>query len=264
VKVFASAMVVLAALSWATMATAQEQAPADAAKPDAAWCAPELETLAGDVCHFTPKKATGGRRTLVVFLHGVIEPGSGAQWMQQRGIVRAAERLGFSVLAPRGRQGIGPPKMRDWHAWPTSHVAQQTVEEDILTEWRRARTEIETRQGQPFDEVFVMGFSNGAYYATSLAVRDRFEADGFAVFAGGSGAPHIRKAGAQVKAASRAPIFVAIAARDSTTSRAARDLVDVLRRLRWPHRAESLPVGHAVADRHMDHAFEFLRHRRSN
>jgi len=236
-----------------------DDTPATATMPvpaSQAWCAPDLETLPGDVCHVevAPKD---GRRTLVIFLHGVIQPDSGWQWQQQRGMAIAAKRLGFSAIMPRGRRGIGPPKMTDWWTWPTSHVAQDQVETELLDEWARARAALETRAGKPFDEVFVFGFSNGAYYATSLAVRGRMAVDGYAAFAGGAGPKHIREAAKRTK--DRKPFFLAIAGKDKTTVRGAKQLADLLKSTRWPHKAESLPVGHAVADAHLAHALEFLR-----
>jgi predicted esterase len=229
-------------------------APAAASQP---WCAPELETLAGDVCHVAVPPREGGRRTLVVFLHGVIQPDSGWQWMQQRGMAAAAKRSGFSAIMPRGRRGIGPKGMTDWWTWPTSTRAQLDVEADLVEEWQRARATLEARAGQPFDEMFVFGFSNGAYYATSLALRARFAADGFAAFAGGSAPRHLRDAARRTK--TRKPLFVAIASKDKTTVKSARQLAQALAAAKWPHRAEALPVGHAIADKHLEHALEFLR-----
>src|SRR5262245_56732413 len=85
---------------------------ASARADDGPWCAPELESLPHAVCHFDGG-SPGGRRTLVIFLHGVIDPSSTWQWTQQRGMVRGAKRLGFSVIAPRGRRGLGPASMGD-------------------------------------------------------------------------------------------------------------------------------------------------------
>jgi len=241
-------------VSFAALTVLASSARADETAPQA-WCAPELETLPGDVCHAELSPGSSGRRTLVIFLHGVIQPDTTWQWGQQRGIVRSAKRLGFSVIMPRGRRGIGPPGMTDWITWPTSTKAQRSVEDDLLEEWKRARELVETRSGHAFDEVFVVGFSNGAYYASSLALRGRMDVDGYAVFAGG-GASYLRREAASTRR--RAPIFVAICAKDAT-ARDARPLSDMLGTLRWPHRSESRPVGHAIADVQLDHAIAFLR-----
>ncbi|WP_437333374.1 alpha/beta hydrolase [Sorangium sp. So ce394] len=239
--------------------------PGDApAPPQAAaaarWCAPELAALPGEVCAFLPAKAAPGPRVLVIYLHGVVQPDSGWQWAQQRGAARAGARHGVAVMMPRGRRGIGPKTMEDWWCWPTATAAQATHEDALLAEWDAARAELERRAGARFDRVLVFGFSNGAYYATSLAMRGRLPVDGYAAFAGGSGARYLERAGAQTKA--RAPIFVGWGGKDP----AHRDqvaLAKMLRRLKWPSRSLGKPrAGHAMTDDQVDQAFAFLSGKR--
>lgn len=228
----------------------------NAARAEESWCAAELETLPGDVCHHATTRSDG-RRTLVIFLHGLIQQGSGWQYDQQRGMKRMAERFGFSVLMPKGRLGATRSGKADMIAWPTSHEAQKRMEDEIVAEWQTAREFLEEREGKPFDEVFVMGFSNGGYYATSLAMRGRLEVDGYAVFAGGSGQKYLRLDGKHAER--RRPVFVAIAGKDKTTVKDGRQLARMLRELRWPHKAEERRVGHAVTDAHLEHALTYLR-----
>jgi len=234
---------------------AQTASPAPPA-PSARWCAPELDALPGEVCSFVPAKEAPGPRTLVIFLHGVIQPDTGWQWAQQRGAARAGAKHGFSVLMPRGRRGIGPKTMEDWWTWPTAASAQKTHEDALIAEWDAARAELERRTGSRFERVLVFGFSNGAYYATSLAMRARLPVAGYGVFAGGSGATYLERAGAQAK--QRAPIFVGWGGKD----RAHRDqeaLVRMLRKLKWP--AKSLGqkrAGHAMTDEQVAQAVAFL------
>src|SRR5689334_16711568 len=69
-----------------------ESPPDTSAKPAAApdphrWCAPELASLSHDVCAFVPS-ASKGPRTLVISLHGVIQPDTLSQWTLQRGAAR--------------------------------------------------------------------------------------------------------------------------------------------------------------------------------
>lgn len=222
-------------------------------QPRAPWCAPELEALDGDVCFFAAKAKPGvKRRTLVIFLHGWVQDGLAWQHAQQRAIVRGARRHGFSVITPRGRAGASTRGGPQTVSWPTSPKMQARYESALLAEWRAAREAIEARQGAAFDEVFVTGFSNGAYYASSLAMRGRLDVDGYAMFAGGSAyAPRAPKD-------KRAPIFLGICSRDSTKKRA-RQLDKQLRRARWPHRTETRKVGHTMADAHLDHAIGYLR-----
>jgi predicted esterase len=249
-----------AALSWCAHARADAPASEDGEAPapevtqtEPSWCAPELETLPGDVCFFAASPPEGTRRTLVIFLHGLVQHGAGWQHDQQRGIARGAKRLGFAVLAPRGRRGARRND-RSMVAWPTSADAQAKHEGEVVAEWTAARALIEERQGAPFDEVFVVGFSNGAYYAASLALRGRLAVDGYAVFAGGVGHGAAR-------ADARVPIFVAISGKDDTADDA-RALAAMLKKYGWPHLAETRAVGHMIADVHLDHALAYLRERK--
>ena len=248
-------------------APASSASPA-AAPPEAAaaarWCAPELASLPGEVCAFLPAKEAPGPRVLVIFLHGVVQPDSGWQWAQQRGAARAGARHGVAVMMPRGRRGIGPKTtsntMEDWWCWPTASAAQAAHEDALLAEWDAARAELERRAGGRFERVLVFGFSNGAYYATSLAMRGRLPVDGYAAFAGGSGARYLQRAGAQAKL--RAPVFVGWGGKDPAHQDQVA-LAKMLRKLKWPSRALGKPrAGHAMTDDQVDQAFAFLSGRR--
>ncbi|WP_437286104.1 alpha/beta hydrolase [Sorangium sp. So ce406] len=235
---------------------ADAPAPPQAAPAAARWCAPELASLPGDVCAFLPAREAPGPRVLMIFLHGVVQPDSGWQWAQQRGAARAGARHGVVVMMPRGRRGIGPRTMEDWWCWPTATAAQASHEDALLAEWDAARAELERRAGGRFERVLVFGFSNGAYYATSLAMRGRLPVDGYAAFAGGSGARYLERAGAQTTL--RVPLFVGWGGKDP----AHRDqvaLARMLRKLKWPSKALGKPrAGHAMTDDQVDQAFEFL------
>lgn len=221
------------------------------------FCAPELESLGGGACFVTPKKEVANEpKTLVLFLHSLVGARGGWQWEQQRTVARVGERWGMSVLMPRGRLGIGPGRAKDVWAWPTSHAAEQQVEPELLSEWTELRREVARRQGE-FERLFVMGFSNGAYYATSLAVRAQIDADGYAVFAGGSGSRWIA-ARARATTTRRAPIFIGYGTRDAARHDA-RALAQLLGRLKWPHRVRSADVGHTVTNDQLDRAVEYLK-----
>ncbi len=210
------------------------------------WCADELVALSERVCVALPNRVRQPP-TLVVFLHGVVKPGTGWQWAQQRALARAAAVHGFVGVMPRGRRGHGPRGMEDWWTWPTSAVAQRAFEGELLTEWAMAEHALVGALGEPFARRYVLGFSNGAYYASSLALRGRLAADGFGVFAGGSGAEYLVAAARSVEA--RPPIYVGYGQRDETARRDARHLGAALRTLGWPCRVVERPrVGHTMTD----------------
>jgi len=229
-------------------------APSEARAGDK-WCRDDLVTLQQDVCYAPgPELAAGERRTLVIFLHGLTDEGSGWQLAMQEGMARAGKALHFSMLAPRGRNGLGPGRKPDVVAWPTSEDGRKLAEDDIWQRIGRARAEAEAKEGAPFEDVFVVGFSNGAYYASALALRGRLaDVDGYAVIAGGSAATP-----PSAKGDARKPVFIGVAAKD-TTAKKGRELARVLAKTGWPHRVSEKKVGHVVSDDHLTQALQYLR-----
>lgn len=250
----ASLLATLSALPVATAARAGERT----------WCAAEVETLSDGMCFHAPAQAQASSAehpTLVVFLHSLVAVKSNWQWEQQRELVSAAERHGFSVLMPRGRTGLGPRRSGDVWAWPTSPAKQAEVEDELIDEWREAQRTIETRNRHRFARVFVFGFSNGAYYASTLALRNRLNADGYGVFAGGSGGKYASVLGSRTAATDRAPIFVGYGTKDPAWHDMA-SLADTLKSLGWRHQVKAEPVGHLVTAAQLAAAMRFLgRHR---
>jgi len=228
----------------------------DEADAPPAWCDEGMPRLGEGMC-FSPNPTKDGTpRTLVIFLHGVIKSGTTWQHNQQKGFALYAKRYGFTALMPRGRQGVGPKGMRDWWTWPTSAKAQKEVEAAVVEEWMTARTQLEAKDGKPFERVLVAGFSNGAYYASSLALRGRLEVDGYAIFAGGSAPGYLQKRARNVER--RPPIYVGYGTKDAA-GRDASKLGIALRALGWKHRVEARAgVGHSITDSQFKHAWQFL------
>lgn len=229
-------------------APSPDSSSSDAPAPGASsrWCASELEELGSAACVSVPARLREPL-TLVLFLHGVVKPETNWQWAQQRALARAAATHGFIALMPRGRRGHGPRGMEDWWTWPTSVRAQQAVEGELVAEWQRDRAELERRLGRDFSRGLVFGFSNGAYYASSLALRGRFPADGFGVFAGGSSAEYLLAPARRLT--ERPPIYVGYGTADRSAREDAAALGRALRRLGWPSRVVARPgVGHTMTD----------------
>jgi predicted esterase len=221
----------------------KEQAP----KP---WCAPEVNELSEHVCFFEGGRPADGRRTLVIYLHGALAQTPGFQYLQQRAMALHAKRHSFTVLMPTApSDGVG-------YVWPTSQKDQKEKEPAILAGIQKSRADLEKRVGHPFDETFVVGFSSGAYYGSSLALRGALHADGFIVLAGGSSWVRGGEEGA-----GRAPIFVGISAADPQTAGHSRALAGALASMHWPYRAEERNAGHMVDWTFMAHGIAWLRSR---
>lgn len=217
------------------------------AKP---WCAPEVTTLSDHVCTFDGGPSPEGRRTLVIYLHGAYAETPGFAWLQQRAMALHAKRHGFTVLLPTS------PKGQVGYVWPTSQSAQEEQEATILAGIKRGRAELEKRAGKPFDEVFVIGFSSGAYYASSLALRSALDVDGYVILAGG--ASWVRP-GALATSAKRAPVFVGVSAADPQTAGHSRSFAGSLASFHWPFRVEERNAGHMVDWTFMAHGLAWLR-----
>jgi predicted esterase len=212
-----------------------------------AWCAPEVEALTEDVCHVDGGDKDG-RRSLVIFLHGAIAERTTWQWTQERALLRQAKQSRFEAIFPRA------PLTKGGFVWPGSVDAQKAVEGDLVTGWTAARRALEARNGRPFDDVFVMGFSSGAYFVSSLATRGKLDVDGFAVFAGAGSVRHPE--GASDK---HSPIYVGVCGEDAHTSPDSRAFGQALGAIGWPHRVDEQKVGHMFSDIHVAHAVSYLR-----
>lgn len=235
----------LAVVASTDVAVAQESEPS--------WCAPELETLAHSVCLYVPQRAMP-QKTVVIFLHSLVGRGTNWQWEQQRTMKQAADRHGFAVLMPRGRLGLGPGGAADVWAWPTAQRTEAAVEESLIAEWNAARAAAEKRHGA-FERELVFGFSSGAYYAASLALRNPIGAEGYGVFAGGSGSKW--KAANAKSVTDRPRVFVGYGTKDPSR-RDPQAYARLLKELDWPHRLDSAPVGHTVTNEQLKRAFEYL------
>lgn len=241
------------ALWFGLPAAASESEPG----PGDAWCAPELESVTSTVCYHAPGGPSAERPgTLVIFLHSLIGEGSSWAWQQQRLMMTYSDRYGFNALIPKGRGGLGPGRDPNVLAWPTARTLQEQHEDAMIEEWTRARALVEKRSGS-FDKVFVFGFSNGAYFATSLALRGKLAVDGYGAFAGGNGGKY-HSILAQ-KAPRRVPLFVGYGTKDPDHLRQ-EGLVKLLRQLGWPHRSRADRVGHTVTDAQVRGALTFLGH----
>lgn len=213
-----------------------------------AYCAPEVSELSHHVCFFDGGTPADGRKTLVVYLHGALAMNNGFFYMQQRAMALHAKKHGFTVLMPTS------PSDGGGYVWPTSQKAQKEQEPGILAGIAKARTDLEKRVGHSFDETFVVGFSSGAYYGSSLAVRGALDVDGYIVLAGGSS--WVRRGDGATK---RAPIFVGVSAADRQTAGHSRSLAGALAGMGWPYKVEVRNAGHMVDWTFMAHGIAWLR-----
>ncbi|AKV00402.1 hypothetical protein AKJ09_07065 [Labilithrix luteola] len=203
---------------------------------------------AGDDICYLDGGSTSAHRTLVIFLHGAIAKNTTWQWNHQRGLMRLAKGHNVEVIFPRS------PLTDVGYVWPGSIKEQEKVEQQLIDGWMDAEHTLEQRTGRPFDEVFVMGFSSGAYFVSSLAMRGRADVDGYAAFAGGVGM------GARATPVVRfSPVFVGVCADDETSRDHSRGFAASLAAVGIPRAVNAQPVGHGLSHVHFAYALSYLR-----
>jgi len=232
-----------------------------------AWCVEGATTLADGMCYFEPPPVEAGKgdgtapsqpaNTLIVFLHSLVRADSDWQYEQQRLMMRTASAMNVALLMPRGRVGIGPGRDPRTVAWPGSPNTQELYEAAVLSEWDRARTSVEAKRGQRFSRLLIFGFSNGAYYGTTLAVRNRYPADGYGLFAGGTGSKYNRLLAS--RSGAKVPVFVGYGTKDPAHADM-QSLARMLGDLGWPHQVKAANIGHWVSDAQLQSAIRFLVH----
>lgn len=211
-----------------------------------AWCNDEVETLPNGLCYINGGQKDG-RRTLVVFLHGAIAKDVDWQWLQERALTRQAKQSHFEAVFAKAPLGAGG------YVWPGTASAQEASEQELIDGWNTARTFLEKRNERPYDDVFLMGFSSGAYFVSSLALRGRVKFDGYATFAGGAGGQ------AAPDVPFKAPVYVGVCADDRQTANHSRAFGGALAARAWPSRVDEQNVGHMFSDIHVAHAITYLR-----
>lgn len=243
-RVLLAAFVAATVLVLPTIARADD----DKGQRTAAWCGADSEALPGDVCYLDGRAKSGARRTLVIWLHGVIAKNTTWSWNHQKMLRRIAKQHGIELLFPRGVAGDS------LYAWPGTAQAQEKSEQALVDEWMAAKSILEKRDDRSFDEVFVFGFSSGAYFASSLAMRGRLDVDGYAVFAGGQ--PMAAPAAPAVRFA---PVFVGVCTNDKTTVAHSRAFAGSLASAGIARMVSEQKVGHDLSEVHFAQALAFLR-----
>jgi predicted esterase len=103
-----------------------------------------------------------------------------------------------------------------------------------------------------------MGFSSGAYFASSLAMRGRLDdVDGYAVFAGGQslgGKPAVNH--------HFVPVFVGVCADDPSTAGHSRAFAGALAANGISRSVLEQHVGHGLSHVHFNSALTYLRYMR--
>jgi predicted esterase len=212
------------------------------------WCAPGFEAIDESGCLAAPPGAHAAVR-LVVYLHGrYARTVPGDEVDRARRVAARATSRGFAVLALRGRLGeCSDPELADWYCWPSNERNADRAPV-VVGAWARALGAAFDRTGSR--RPFLLGFSNGGYFAALIATRGLLDVEAVVVAHGGPVEP--------VRALGRTPPLLLLSADDDLAQDEMIRYGDELTRERWPHDGYARSGGHGLTDEDIDAALAFF------
>ncbi len=213
------------------------------------WCSDGLTPLPGGGCFASPPDLTTSPWPLIVYLHGIFDPAAPTEERSRQARVAELGRAkGFAVLALRGHVGqCSAPEYATRVCWP-SNERNQDAGPEFVAEWR-APLRLAALRGARGPR-YVLGFSNGGYFAGLLAERGWFDAGAFVVARGGPVEP-VNATGAKY------PMLLTLSEADPSHDEMIK-LDEALTRDDWPHEIFLAQGGHALPDRDIEAAIDFF------
>ncbi len=211
-----------------------------------AWCASGFEPIRGNAC-FAPASARSA--PLIVYLHGRYARDAAAEEVdRQRRLALRANARGFAVLALRGRLGAcTAPDLATWYCWP-SNGTNADAGSEFVGAWRTALATAQERAGA--GQRFLLGFSNGGYFAGLVASRGLLDVDAVVVAHGGPVEP--------VHALRGNPPLLLLSADEDVAQDEMIRFDEELTRERWAHDSYARGGGHELTDSDIDAALTFF------
>lgn len=219
------------------------------------FCPDGWDALSESLCYFVPEQITSPA-SVVFFAHGILAPDANITSTQT--MLRASARaFGFALIIPRGQHGICPawnPSFADAYCWPTRRESVDEAAASILDEWKAAQDAVERISGNHFERRYVLGFSNGGYFASYVALEGLLRVDGVGVV--GAGRFEIDES---LFPDAHPPIYLAVGQSElRATQRSAANLYQVLSLQHWPVEYVSHPQrGHEIRADDVEAAWMF-------
>ncbi|WP_437312132.1 alpha/beta hydrolase [Sorangium sp. So ce388] len=195
------------------------------------WCSAGWSGLDDHTCFHVPETAARGAPILLV-LHGAMAPDSLPGGLQAIA-AEAARALGVVAVFPRGRPGLctWDPSVETHLCWPTRRETVDAAAPALIEEWMRAEALLARILGGTFGRRYVMGFSNGGYFASYVALEGLVDVDGAGLV--GAGRMVIEE---HLFSQERPPIYIAVGEQElASTVASAENLADVLTQHGWEH-----------------------------
>jgi predicted esterase len=208
-------------------------------------CAARLEPTPGGGC--LARASASAPRPLLVYLHGLhTDANVGEELDRQARVARLANERGVDMLALRGRLGACE-RLPETYCWPSN---ERTADRGpaVVAGWEPALAAA-TRRGASGAR-YLLGFSNGGYFAALVATRALVPFDAVAIAHGGPVEP-VRARGAK-------PPVLLLTADDDASLPEMKRLDVALGRERWPHAIASRDGGHELTDGDIESALGFV------
>lgn len=208
-------------------------------------CGAGLELVAGGACYAAAGGAAG--RPLVVYLHGLHTSVTLRDELERQArVARIATAKGFDVLAPRGLEGACE-RVPEMFCWPSNErVAERGPA--AVAGWGLALAAARGRGAT--GPRYLLGFSNGGYFASLVATRALAPFEAITVAHGGPVEP-VRAEGA------KPPMLLLMTDDDAALGEMMR-LDASLSREKWPHASTARDGGHALTDQDVTNAVTFF------
>jgi predicted esterase len=214
------------------------------------WCAPGYDPIPGGGC-FAGPPGVRFSQALIVYLHGRYARDAPADEVdRQRRLATRATSRGFAVVALRGALGMCTDvDLAQWYCWPSNarNVDSAAV---VVSAWTQALEAGHERAGS--GKRFLLGFSNGGYFAGLIAARGLLDVDALVVAHGGWVEP------AQGRLRDKQPPLLLLSADDDVAQDDMIAYEEELAREHWPHDSYARSGGHELTDEDIDAALGFF------
>ncbi len=209
-------------------------------------CGAGLELVAGGAC-FAAAAGSPAGRPLLVYLHGLHTNVTLKDELERQArVARIGAARGFDVLAPRGLEGACE-RVPEMFCWPSNErVAERGA--GAVAAWAPALAAARSRGAT--GPMYLLGFSNGGYFAALIATRALAPFAAITVAHGGPVEP-VRAEGA------RSPMLLLMADDDAALGEMMR-LDASLSREKWPHASRAREGGHALTEQDVTNAVTFF------
>lgn len=230
------------------LASCSPAKPAANLSASESWCPEGFEIGPQDTCFAVPEMTTKDT-PILVYLHGMYAGhGSAEEWS----LVKSATARGFAVVMPRGKRGLCAWKaeLKDHFCWPQETEDPQAFK-SVIADWERVLWQVDAILEGGSHKRYVLGFSNGGFFAAYMAQHGLFPAQAYAIVGGGPLGP-------PAKPPKPVPVMLISAQEDKWQAPKVKELHDELGKVGWTHAFCTRPGEHPLAGPDIDASLRFF------